>query len=567
MESEETISSINEIYNKRLNDATPAPHRYCSVIKQNQSRRPTLDSTRSIPATMPAARSGFSQTEPFLLSHNPDSQASFPYPVQAGHLRINIIHPNTAGPTGRKPMEPPPSSTTAARHRNSTTVTYMPVCSLPSASVSVNNEVVATPLPNKNKANVRHFPVTLESRSTHHMKKVCSTSSQTDWSLQPAEPFLFIATNQCELQDKDRLQLREDSETETDEGEHVLGVSMDSTTIPEILRSDPEFALANHKFTLNENHETLAAIQSIVKEPDQSLFSGNCNGLFVGENENGDCRPSDQSLDHLGVNNDQFNFSSDDITQPFSVSESLEQGALEFSDLMNNDDKPSGVHHLDNIVNDIVVDLMNNNAMKPESGKNKLLGDNDQDYSLDFDVFHDKTFDQSNLSGLTVTHSGYNSHHNIDKEPELLNNINMFIQSHSQNDVDNSRIERDLDPDLHFAELKDSLTTNNHIYTSQDFDENLAASKEFFPVLGDVVTSREFFPHHMDRIEGYEKVPSELSPAVGADGEGDDPGDESAVMVQEVKQELVEPELVEPDLVEPEHSPASKDAQEMNKKD
>ena len=40
--------------------------------------------------------------------------------------RINIIHPNTAGPTGRKPMEPPPSSTTAARHRNSTTVTYMP---------------------------------------------------------------------------------------------------------------------------------------------------------------------------------------------------------------------------------------------------------------------------------------------------------------------------------------------------------------------------------------------------------------------------------------------------------
>ena len=87
MESEETISSINEIYNKRLNDATPAPHRYCSVIKQNQSRRPTLDSTRSIPATMPAARSGFSQTEPFLLSHNPDSQASFPYPVQAGHLR------------------------------------------------------------------------------------------------------------------------------------------------------------------------------------------------------------------------------------------------------------------------------------------------------------------------------------------------------------------------------------------------------------------------------------------------------------------------------------------------
>ena len=124
------------------------------------------------------------------------------------------------------------------------------------------------------------------------------------------------------------------------------------------------------------------------------------------------------------------------------------------------------------------------------------------------------------------------------------------------------RIERDLDPDLHFAELKDSLTTNNHIYTSQDFDENLAASKEFFPVLGDVVTSREFFPHHMDRIEGYEKVPSELSPVVGAVGEGDDPGDESAVMVQEVKQELVEP-----DLVDPEHSPASNDAQEMNKKD
>lgn len=65
---------------------------------------------------------------------------------------------------------------------------------------------------------LRHRPVTLESRSSNDAAKYLphEVSAQTDWTLPPREPFLFITTNQCELPEGGEDRVRLNSDTDTD---------------------------------------------------------------------------------------------------------------------------------------------------------------------------------------------------------------------------------------------------------------------------------------------------------------------------------------------------------------
>jgi len=68
---------------------------------------------------------------------------------------------------------------------------------------------------------LRHRPVTLESRSSNDAARYLphEVSAQTDWTLPPREPFLFITTNQCELPEggEDRMRLNSDTDTDLEQ--------------------------------------------------------------------------------------------------------------------------------------------------------------------------------------------------------------------------------------------------------------------------------------------------------------------------------------------------------------
>ena len=347
--------------------------------------------------------------------------------------------------------------------------------------------------------------MTLQSRCEEQPRtKLASKSSQTDWSLQPSEPFLFIATNHCDIgiTGKDKLHLRADSETETDEGEHGLDMSsLDNSAIPEILRTDHEFVLANHKYILNENSETLAAIQSIAKDAERDNFLGdNCNEFFINQGE--DDGPKNRNpafgsdMGGLLVGAGQMNFSSDNLAESFS--ESLERSrALGFSSLekmMSNDDigQDDESQHLDNIVNDIVVDLINNNNdnnnMKQGFSKKDVGRRSDgPDFNLDFDY-------QSKPYNLSSLYSSRRRDCPDSLDPGIMDNISMYIRS--ENNGENPNYVSDTGPQLGSYKNKDIPA--NQYYPSHDFSGDLGDSSKVF---GDL--RKEFFPN-LDRLEEYE---------------------------------------------------------------
>jgi len=204
---------------------------------------------------------------------------------------------------------------------------------------------------NPGSAGLRHFPVTLQARSldTFTSKKTCSNASQTDWSLQPSQSFVFIATSQCEDGGSTTIfnasLPRENSETETDEGD--LDVSLDkATSIPEILGADNDFVLDNHKYILSDNTEALLGIQSVDGNEAEGLLSG--NKFFINQDV------CNQGLSEV---NEPYNMPLSDTDQMGFNEESLAE--LSFDRIIYQE-TGSDSRHFDNFVTDMDVDLIKN---------------------------------------------------------------------------------------------------------------------------------------------------------------------------------------------------------------
>lgn len=331
--------------------------------------------------------------------------------------------------------------------------------------------------------NVRHFPVTLETRKSSlnpPKVSVSSTGCQTDWSLQPLDSFVFMPTNQCQV--TGTIQPRLDSETETDEGEHELDVSLDQSRIPDLLSRDQDFVLSNHKFILNENAETLAAIQSIEMggEHDDFLID-NCNQFLMSDrepNDNINLIAEDSSFNKLDINllssENHMNFSPDQLAESFS--ESLERSrGMEFSQLdkiMGEEICEGESSNLDEF-NEIVGNLMNNCEIKQEHKSNVSMST--QDFNLDFEDYRSKDFtcDKRSYTGSLSRREG------CPLEPEIMENIAMFVETTER------------EGNHHSSVFSDNPENEEQFFSSPEYDCRL------------VDPTAEFFPH-LERIESIE---------------------------------------------------------------